>query len=184
MLTDTARFTALPTPNNALVVIQGNQIRFNQGDGITFLRNGDSAVNNVDIFTNNISNNGGNGLNLQMEGGNIDITNAKSHLTIDFFIEGNNLSNNGNVVTHTGSGAFFQSSSNADFRITLGGTDGAQNTINGNGAAGVFAETQAFSQVEGTWQNNIIEQNGTFGVAFLDGDQTGPAFNVTLLSNI
>jgi hypothetical protein len=183
MLTDTARFTALPTPNNAMVVIQNNQIRFNQGDGITFLRNGDSAVNNVDIFTNNISNNGGNGLNLQMEGGNTDITNGGAHLTIDFFIEGNNLSNNGNQVTHTGSGAFFQSSSNADFRITLGGTDGAQNTINGNAADGVSAQTQAFSQIEGTWSNNIIEQNGIFGVAFLDSDQTGPAFNVTLLSN-
>jgi hypothetical protein len=183
MLTDTARFTALPTPNNAMVVIQNNQIRFNAGDGITFLRNGDSAVNNVDIFSNNVSNNGGNGLNFQMEGGNIDITNAKAHLTIDFFVEGNNLSNNGNVVTHTGNGAFFQSSGDADFRITLGGTDGAQNTINGNGAAGVTAETVAFSQVEGTWQNNIIQQNGTFGVAFLDNDQTGPAFNVTLLSN-
>src|SRR5580704_16306433 len=107
MLTDTARFTALPTPNNAMVVIQNNQIRFNAGDGITFLRNGDSAVNNVDIFSNNVSNNLGNGLNLQMEGGNIDITNAKAHLTIDFFVEGNNLSNNGSAVTQTGNGAFF-----------------------------------------------------------------------------
>jgi Right handed beta helix region/Inverse autotransporter, beta-domain len=190
MLTDTTRFTSVPTPNDALVIIQGNQIRFNgsggvanDDDGITFIRNGDSAVNNVDIFNNNISNNVGNGLNLQMEGGSTDITNGGAHLTIDFFIEGNNLSNNGNALARTGSGAFFQSSSDADFRITLGGADGAQNTINGNAADGVSAETQAFSQVEGTWSNNIIEQNGIFGVAFLDADQTGPAFNVTLLSN-
>jgi hypothetical protein len=183
MLADTSRFTAVPTPHSSLVLITGNQIRFNEGDGVTFLRNGDSVVNNVDILNNNISNNKGDGLNLQMEGGNIDITNGGAHLTIDFFVQGNNLSNNGNALTSSGDGAFFQSSADADFRITLGGTNGAQNTINGNILDGVAAETVAFSQVEGTWQNNIIEQNGRFGVSFLDNDQTGPAFNVTLLSN-
>jgi hypothetical protein len=177
MLTDTSVFTSVPTPNNALVLITGNEIRFNGGDGIFFLRNGDSAVNNVDILSNNISNNGGNGVNLQMEGGNLDITNGGSHLTIDFFIQGNNLSNNGI------NGALFQSSGDADFRITLGGADGASNTINGNIQDGVNATTEAFSQIEGTWQNNIIEQNGRFGISFTDADQTGPAFNVVLTGN-
>jgi hypothetical protein len=177
VLADTTRFTSVPTPNNSLLVIQGNQIRFNEGDGITFLRNGDSVVNNVDIFSNNISNNQGNGLNLQMEGGNIDITNGGAHLTIDFFVQGNNLSNNGI------NGALFQSSGDADFRITLGGADGAQNTISGNALDGVNATTENFSQVEGVWQNNIIEQNGRFGVSFTDNDQTGPAFNVLLTGN-
>jgi hypothetical protein len=177
MLTDTTRFTALPTPNNSMVVIQGNQIRFNGGDGITFVRNGDSAVDNVDIFANNIANNQGNGINLQIGGGNIDITNANAHLTIDFFIQGNNLSNNGI------NGALFHSLADADLRVTLGGADGAQNTINGNGQDGVNAETTAFSQIEGVWQNNIIEQNGRFGVSFTDNDQTGPAFNVLLTGN-
>jgi hypothetical protein len=177
MLADTTRFTSVPTPNDSLIQITGNQIRFNGGDGITFLRNGDSVVDNVNIFNNNISNNGGNGVNLQMEGGNIDITNNNAHLTIDFFIQGNNLSNNGI------NGALFQSSGDADFRITLGGADGAQNTINGNGQDGVNATTEGFSQVEGIWQNNIIEQNGRFGVSFTDADQTGPAFNVLLTGN-
>ncbi len=177
MLADTTRFTSVPTPNNSLIIIEGNQIRFNGGDGITFLRNGDSVVDNVDIFSNNISNNQGNGLNLQMEGGNIDITNGGAHLTIDFFVQGNNLSNNGI------NGALFQSSADADLRVTLGGTDGAQNTINGNAQDGVNAETTAFSQIEGVWQNNIIEQNGRFGVSFTDNDQTGPAFNVLLTGN-
>jgi trimeric autotransporter adhesin len=113
-----------------------------------------------------------------MEGGNLDITNGGSHLTIDFFIQGNNLSNNGI------NGALFQSSGDADFRITLGGADGAQNIINGNSQDGVNATTEAFSQIEGTWQNNIIEQNGRFGVSFTDNDQTGPAFNVSLISNL
>ncbi|HET6325703.1 MAG TPA: hypothetical protein VFG04_13575, partial [Planctomycetaceae bacterium] len=177
MLADTTRFTAVPNPNNSMIVIQGNQIRFNGGDGITFLRNGDSVVDNVDIFSNNISNNVGNGLNLQIAGGNIDITNANAHLTIDFFVQGNNLSNNGI------NGALFHSLADADLRVTLGGTDGAQNTINGNGQDGVNAETTAFSQIEGVWQNNIIEQNGRFGVSFTDNDQTGPAFNVLLTGN-
>ncbi len=183
MLADTTRFTSVPTPNNSLIMIDGNQIRFNDGDGITFLRNGDSVVNNVDIFSNNISNNKGDGIDAQIEGGNIDITNGGAHLTIDFFVQGNNLSNNGNSATLSGSGAFFQSSGDADFRITLGGADGAQNIINGNVLDGVTAVTEAFSQVEGTWQNNIIEQNGRFGVSFTDADQTGPAFNVILTGN-
>jgi hypothetical protein len=183
LLTNTSVFTSVPTPNNSLVMITGNEIRFNAGDGINFQRNGDSAVNNVDIFSNNISNNGGNGIDALIEGGNIDITNNRSHLTIDFFIQGNNISNNGNIFTHTGNGLFLQSSGDADFRVTLGGADGAANTINGNGAAGVTAETVAFSQVEGTWANNTIEQNGTFGVAFVDNDLTGPAFNVILTGN-
>ncbi len=183
MLTNTSVFTSVPTPNNSLVMITGNEIRFNTGDGLAFFRNGDSAVNNVDIFSNNISNNGGDGIHAEIEGGNIDITNNRSHLTIDFFIEGNNISNNGNPTNHTGNGLFLESSSNADFRITLGGADGAQNIINGNAAAGVTAQTTAFSQIEGTWSNNIIEQNGTFGIAFIDNDQTGPAFNVILQGN-
>jgi hypothetical protein len=188
MLTNTSVFTSVPTPNNSLIQITGNEIRFNgssgvvnDDDGITFIRNGDSAVNNVNIFSNNISNNVGNGLNLQMEGGNLDITNGGSHLTIDFFVQGNNLSNNG--ANGLGSGAYFQSSGDADFRITLGGTDGAANTINGNVLNGVLAQTEAFSQVEGTWANNTVEENGQFGFAFIDADQTGPAFNVILSGN-
>jgi hypothetical protein len=173
-LADTVRFPF--TGNNSLVNIIDNQIRFNGGDGINFQRNGDSLVNNVIIDGNNISNNLGNGINLQIAGGNTDITTG-GHLVINFIIQGNNISDNGI------NGALFHSLADADLRVTLGGAATAQNTINGNGLDGVNAETTAFSQIEGTWQNNIIEQNGRFGISFTDNDQTGPAFNVTLIGN-
>src|SRR5262249_18321203 len=125
-----------------------------------------------------ISNNVRNGINTDIEGGNIDISSPGNPLTVDFFILGNNLSNNGI------NGANLHSSGNADFRVTLGDSGNNQgNTINSNGQDGVNASTMAFSQVEGVWQHNIIELNGRFGIGFNDGDQSGTSISVVLGPN-
>ncbi len=159
-------------PGLSLVKIINNMIEFNGGDGINFQRSGDSLVNNVLIDKNNIAFNVGNGIDLIINGGSSDISNGGAHLTINFDILQNNLSNNGV------NGAVLSSTGDADLRVVV--TD---NMINNNGQDGIDLSTLFFSQVEGTITNNIIESNGRDGIRFTDGDEGGPSFNITVANN-
>jgi Inverse autotransporter, beta-domain len=166
-------------PNLSLVKIINNLIEFNGGDGINFQRNGDSVVNDVVIQGNTSRFNVGNGLDLIMNGGRVDISNGLAPLAITFAVISNNFSNNGL------SGAVFSSTADADLRVLLGGTATTGNTISNNGLDGVTASTLYFSTVEGTWSFNTIDSNGRDGIRLTDNDENTAttSFNLTIANN-
>jgi Inverse autotransporter, beta-domain len=164
-------------PGLSLVKIINNLVEFNGGDGINFQRNGDSVVNNVLIQGNTSRFNVANGLDVIANGGAIDISNGGSPLTIGFTVISNNFSNNGL------NGAVLSSTGNADLRVLLGGTATTGNIINNNGQDGVNSSTLYFSQVEGTWSFNTIDNNVRDGIRLSDQDENGTSFNLTIANN-
>jgi Inverse autotransporter, beta-domain len=164
-------------PGLSLVKIINNVTEFNGGDGINFQRNGDSVVNNVLIQGNTSRFNVGNGLNILANGGAIDISNGGAPLTIGFTVISNNFSNNGI------NGALLSSTADADLRVLLGGTATTGNIINNNGQDGVNSSTLYFSQVEGTWSYNMIDNNARDGIRLSDQDENGTSFNLTIANN-
>jgi hypothetical protein len=128
------------------LAITSNDLTGNGLDGIHFMRFDDSVVNGVAITTNLLNDNGDDGIDLVAAGGALD--------TIDFSINGNDISNNG----HRGIGLQV----NADGQL-LANING--NNIDGNFFSGIQVTEIAndptdLRTVSGLWTQNQITNNG------------------------
>ena len=143
------RLENLTIGNSSPIAGDGNIIARNDGDGIHIIRRDEGIVNNVLIGANRIENNTGDGIQIDGHNSPNDVN--------DYTIQHNRITDNGS----DGINLFVE----ADSQIQV---DIFDNLIDGNHSDGIETRELANSAsdlrtVTGTWQRNVITNNGFQG---------------------
>lgn len=156
--------------------ILSNIVRFNNEDGIHIFRGGDAFLDDVLIDGNTLSDNSGSGLELAMQGGDINL-NGGGPLVIDYTITDNFMNNNAI------DGMTLTAIADADVRILFD-----NNQVVGNDRDGMHLETDFFAQIRGDISNNIITDNGDGigenGIHLVDLNNGDVSFDLDIESNL
>jgi hypothetical protein len=144
------------TPGN------GNQIGYNGGDGIRFVRRNAATVDNVTISDNAVEHNNGDGISITNAAAPGNIPTPPPSNINNYNIASNILTNN------AGNGLYFMQEADGQTSANVFG-----NLIDKNGANGIRLQERASSPLDaryltGTWQQNTITNNNGTGIE-LDG---------------